>query len=123
LLSSVDWEADGGALGKRFSPTRSPNDDKLLQMACSALFSYSAKHGFDGSRFYEAKDELLAKMVEYIDAKAYELIQSFEQYVEDKIALRRRQYNTAINDPEQEAKRQAKEVEAQARAYRKASGS
>ena len=59
LLSSVDCETDGGTLGKRFSTTRSPNDDKLLQMACSALFSYSAKHGFDGSRFYEAKDELL----------------------------------------------------------------
>jgi hypothetical protein len=122
LLSSIDWESDGGPLGKRFSPTRSPNDDKLLQMACSALFSYSAKHGFDGSRFYEAKDELLAKMVEYIDAKAYEFLQPFDQYVEDKIALRRRQYNTAINDPEQEAKRQAKELEEQARAYRKASG-
>lgn len=122
FLSSIDWETNGGPLGKRFSPTRSPNDDKLLQMACNALFSYSAKHGFDGSQIYEAKDELLAKMVEYIDAKAYECLQPFERYVEDKIALRRRQYNTAINDPEQEAKRQAKELEEQARAYRKASG-
>jgi hypothetical protein len=61
-------------------------------------------------------------MVEYIEAKAYEFIQPFEQYVEDRIALRRRQYNTAINDPEQEAKRQAKELEEQAKAYRKASG-
>lgn len=122
LLSSVDWEGNGGPLGKRFSPTRSPSDDKLLQMAASIWFSYAAKHGFDASDLKDAHDDLVAKLTEYLTRKAYDLGQPFDDYVAERIALKRRQYNTAINDPEQEAKRQAKELEDQARAYRKASG-
>ena len=59
FLSAVDWETLGGPLAKRFSPTRSPNDDKLFQMACSVILSFMAKHGFDAGQLYEAKDELV----------------------------------------------------------------
>lgn len=121
LLSSVDWESKGGPLGKRFSPTRSPSDDKLLQMAASTWFSYAAKHGFEAANLKEAHDDLVAQLVTFIEQKAYEQGLPFDAYVAEKIALKHRQYNTAINDPEQEAKRQAKKLDGEAKAYRKES--
>ena len=122
LLSSVDWESKGGPLGKRFSPARSPNDDKLFQNAYSAILSYMAKHGFPAGELYEGTEDFLASAYAYHEQKAYDLGLPFEDFIAEKLALKHRQYNTAINDPEQEAKRQAKVLEEQARAYRKASG-
>ncbi|WP_203468586.1 replication initiation factor [Dechloromonas sp. TW-R-39-2] len=121
-LSSVDWEGKGGPLSKRFSPARSPNDHKLFQIAYSAILSYMAKHGFPAGELYEGAEDFLANAYAYHEQKAYELGLSFDAFIAEKLALKHRQYNTAINDPEQEAKRQAKELEEQARAYRKASG-
>lgn len=121
LLSSVDWEGKGGPLSKRFSPTRSPNDDKLFQAAYSAILSYMAKHGFPASELYEGTEDFLANAYLYHEQKAHDLGQPFETMITEKLALKHRQYNTAINDPEQEAKRKAKEVADQARAYRKES--
>ncbi len=123
FLSAVDWEGKGGPLAKRFSPTRSPKDDKLFQMACSVILSFMAKHGFEAGQLYEAKDDLFAKLHDYIVQKAYDLGLSFDDYIAERLALKRRQFNTAINNPDQEAERQAKELAEQAKAYRKASGS
>lgn len=122
LLASVDWESKGGPLSKRFSPTRSPKDDKLFQVAYSAVLSYMAKHGFEATELYEGIEEFLAKAYEYQEQKAYELGLPFEDFIAEKLALKRRQYNTFLNDPDLEAERQARELAAQARAYRKASG-
>lgn len=121
-LSSVDWEGKGGPLDKRFSPMRSPNDDKLFQVAYSAILSYMAKHGFPAHELYEGAEDFLANAYAYHEQKALDLGLPFDDFIAEKLALKHRQYNTAINDPEQEAKRKAKVLEEQARAYRKASG-
>ena len=123
FLSAVDWESKGGPLAKRFSPSRSPNDDKLFQIAYSAILSYMAKHGFPASELYEGCEDFLASAYAYHEQKALDLGLPFEDFIAEKLALKHRQYNTAVNDPEQEAKRQAKALEDEARAYRKASGS
>lgn len=123
FLSSIDWEGSGGPLAKRFSPARSPNDDKLFQIGYSAILSYMAKHGLPATELYEGCEDFLASAYAYHEQKAHDLGLRFEDFIAEKLALKRRQYNTAVNDPEQEAKRQAKELEDQARAYRKASGS
>ena len=81
-----------------------------------------AKHGFEAGQLYEAKDDLFAKLHDYIDQKAYDLGLSFDDYIAERLALKRRQFNTAINNPDQEAERQARELAEQAKAYRKASG-
>lgn len=122
FLSGVDWQGQGGPLAKRFTATRSPKDDKLFQMACSVLLSFMAKHGFAASELYEAKDDLSAKLADYIDQKAYDLGLSFDDYIAEKLALKRRQFNTGLNDPDLEEKRKARELDEQAKAYRKASG-
>jgi hypothetical protein len=120
LLSSVDWEGNGGALSRRFSPTRSPNDERLFQMASSVILSFMAKHGFNAEQLYEANEDLIAKLHDYIEQKAYDQGLPFGDYVAEKLALKHRQYNTAINDPEQEEKRKVQELADQARAYRRA---
>jgi len=64
LLSSVDWEAHGGPLSKRFTAARSPNDDKLFQMACSVILA-DMPRTFDALDATYTKDqwETLAKQV------------------------------------------------------------
>lgn len=121
FLASVDWEGKGGPLTKRFSPTRSPNDDKLFQIAYSAILSYMAKHGFEAKELYEGAEDFLANAYAYHEQKAHDLGLPFDQFIEERLALKHRQYNTAINDPEQEAKRKAKELADQTKAYRKES--
>ena len=123
FVSAVDWESKGGPLAKRFSPSRSPNDDKLFQIGYSAILSYMAKHGFPASELYEGCEDFLASAYAYHEQKALDLGLPFEDFITEKLALKHRQYNTAVNDPEQEAKRQAKALEDEAKAYRKASGS
>lgn len=118
-LASVDWEGDGGPLSKRFTASRSPSNLRLYQTACSTILSFMAKQGFSAKQFYEAYEDLAAKLHDHMDQEAYRLGLSFDQYVGERLALKSRQYNTAINDPEQEEKRKAKELDEAARAYRK----
>lgn len=120
-IASIDWEGSGGPLSKRFTPARSPNDDKLFQIGYSAILSYMAKHGFPANELYEGCEAFLTGAYAYHDQKAYDLGLSFEGLIEEKLALKRRQYNTALNDPEHEARRQEKHLAEQAAAYRKAS--
>lgn len=119
-LASVDWEGNGGPLAKRFSPTRSPNDEKLYQALYSTILSYMAKHGFDAGELYEATEDVLACAYSHHEDKAFKLGLPFEDFITEKLALKRRQYNTLLNDPNFEAQRQAQERERQARAYRRA---
>lgn len=121
FLSAVDWEGKGGPLAKRFSPSRSPNDDKLFQIAYSAILSYMAKHGFPATELYEGAEDFLANAYAYHERKANDLGLPFDDFITERLALKHRQYNTAINDPEQEVKRKAKELAEQARAYCKES--
>lgn len=120
-LASVDWEGDGGPLSKRFKPSRSPNDVRLFQTACSTVLAFMAKHGYGAKQLYEAWEDLAAQLVEHIEQEAFKLGLPFDDYVGEKLALKHRQYNTAVNDPEQEEKRKAKALADQARAYRKES--
>ncbi len=121
LLSSVDWESNGGPLAKRFSPERSPKDDKLFQSLYSAILSYMAKHGIGVDELYEGIEDLLASAYAFHAEKANFLGLCFEDFIEEKLALKRRQYNTLLNDPAWEEKRQEDAKARQARAYRKAS--
>ena len=118
FLSAVDWEGKGGPLVKRFSPSRSPNDDKLFQIAYSAILSYMAKHGFPATELYEGAEDFLANAYAYHEKKANDLGMPFDDFIAERLALKHRQYNTALNDPEQEEKRKAKELAEQAKAYR-----
>ena len=45
---------------------------------------------------------------------------SFRDYIAEKLAVKRRQFNTLLNNPDLEKERKAAEMKAQADAYRRA---
>lgn len=118
-LSSVDWEGDGGALLPRFSPARTPGDDKLYSLGLSVLLSFMARQGI--TDLYRGHEDFMAALYQYHDAKSFRIGIPFDTYVAEKLALKVRQFNTRLNNPDTEAERQEKEREKAARAYRKES--
>lgn len=118
-LASVDWEGQGGALLPRSTMTRAPDDKYLYGRGLSLIFSFMARDGF--SDFYAASEKYLSWLVSYAERCIcqYEGI-SFEQYVQEQVAIRARRFNTALNlaeEPEDNL-----DVEASAKAYLRATG-
>lgn len=118
-LASIDWETKGGPLSKRFSPTRSPNDDRLCAMHYSTLLSYMAKHGLDD--LYDGVEDLNAVAYEHHNRQAAKLGLSFDDYIAEKLAVKRRQYNTKLNNPGLIEALDEDALDDEATAYRKAS--
>ena len=125
MLSSIDWETRGGDFLKRFHPNRSPKDDKLFQAAYSAFLSYMAKHGVafsDSYEFFKGIERFLEGAFNYHEQHAHYQGIRFEELMAEKLAIKQRIYGSRMNDPDLEAKRKAREVKEDAKAYRKASG-
>lgn len=121
LLSSIDWETPGGPLLRSHDPSRVPADDKLYSMYLSALIGFMAKRGIQD--LYQAQEEMVAMVVGYYTGKAYEQrLQSFDDFIADKLALKVRLFNSGINAPDGLADIDQADVAAKARAYRKATG-
>jgi hypothetical protein len=119
FLSSVDWETNGGPLARRFTPTRSPNSDKLFSLGYSVILSHMAKVGLDD--LYEGAEDFLAAAYDFHNDRAFALGLTFDDYIAEKLAAKRRQFNTRLNNPDLDAARVATETETQSEAYRKAS--
>lgn len=119
FLAAVDWEGSGGAALEKFSPSRAPGNDKLYNLGFSVLLSYMAREGI--TDLYDGQEAFMAALYDYHSAKAFRLECPFDTYVQDKVALKARQFNTRINNPETEAERQEAERAKAAIAYRKAS--
>jgi hypothetical protein len=96
-LSSIDWETDGGPLSRRFTPARLPRDDKLFSMALSVLVSYMAREGMEDS--LKAYKMLVRGLYEHYKRIATRLDMNFEQYLQQRLAIKGRQFNTLRNDP------------------------
>lgn len=118
FLSSVDWDTDGGALLKRFSPERSPRNDKLFNLALSHIVAFMARERI--TDLYEGQEAFITALYAYHADKAAYLGLPFEDYIAEKVAIKARQFNTLLNNPDLEAERQADELAKSARAYRKA---
>ncbi len=118
-LSSIDWETDGGPLSRSYSPARIPGDDYLFAHAFSVLMSYMAREGIDD--LYQGQEALMAALYEYHSAKAGRLLVGFDDYIAEKLAIKARQFNTILNDPDLNDKLDATDIKQKAHAYRKAS--
>lgn len=118
-IASVDWEGSGGPPLEKFTPDRSPGNDKLFNLGLSVMLSYMAREGI--TDLYDGQEAFMAAMYEFHDAKAFRQEIPFDGYIQDKLALKVRQFNARLNNPETEATRQETEREKAARAYRKES--
>ena len=118
-LASVDWDTDGGPLSRNFSPERVPGNAKLFNLGFSNITSFMARQGIDD--LYDGQEAFMAALYQFHSDKAYALGLPFDDYVAEKLAQKRREFNTRLNNPELEEERQAAEREKVARTYRKAS--
>lgn len=94
-LSSIDWETNGGPLSSRFSAARVPGNDWLCKIGLSTLISLMACKGikdFDsGIRAF--KDALYV----YHERKSFYLGLTFDDYIQEKVTIKARQFNTILN--------------------------
>ncbi|MBS0588721.1 MAG: replication initiation factor [Proteobacteria bacterium] len=94
-LSSIDWETNGGPLSSRFSVARVPSNDWLCKIGLSTLISFMACKGikdFD-SGIQAFKDALYI----YHERKSFNLGMIFDDYIQEKLAIKTRQFNTFLN--------------------------
>jgi hypothetical protein len=117
-LSSIDWEAQGGPLLREYNPARAPQDEQLYVRYFSPLISYMAIHGVDD--LFEAGDAITEEAIAYFTRRAEYMGLPLDGYIAERVALKRREFNTGINDPELAEKIAAEELERKAQAYRKA---
>jgi hypothetical protein len=96
-LSAVDWETDGGPLTRRFTNARVPGDDKLFSMALSVLVSYMAREGIEDS--LEGYKALMTALYAHHSAIAKHLDLSFDEYLDQKLGIKGRQFNKLRNSP------------------------
>jgi len=118
-LSNVDFSGDGGPLDRRREPTRAPSDDRLFSIGLSVITAFMAREGI--SNFERGVEEYFFRLRNFHEEKSHSLGLSFESYIERKVATKRREYNTGLNDPEFEARQKALARERATEEYRRAS--
>lgn len=91
-LSSIDWETEGGPLTRSFTKARVPGDKKLFSMALSVLVSYMAREGIEDP--LEGYQALITALYAHHSKIAEHLGLSFDVYLDQKLAIKGRQYNT-----------------------------
>lgn len=119
FLSAVDWEGNGGPLLRKFSAARLPDYDRLYATALSVLSSYMASEGIDDP--LEGYKALMTALYNHVQAKAARLDLTFDEFLDQRVGLKARQYNTLRNDVDGLDGIDDENLEQQARAYRKAS--
>lgn len=117
-LSSIDWETQGGPLLREYSPSRTPKNEQLFVRYLSALVSYMAVHGYRD--LYQAQEDMTAAVVGYFMRRAEYIGLSFDDYIAERVDVKRREFNTGINDPELAERIQVEELTRKAAAYRRA---
>ncbi len=96
LLSSVDWATQNPTLLTRFRNTRSPDELRLVSLFHGALTSYMAKHGMDDPN--QAAGRMLRAMHAHYEATAENAGIRYSELLAQKVALKARAFNTAINE-------------------------
>ena len=118
-LSAIDWETSGGPLTAQHTHAQLPTDEKLFSMGFNALIAYMARERM--TDLYAGHQAFMTAMYAHLDQKAERQDKPFDPYVNDKLALKAREFNSMLNNPDQEKERQEEEQERVAKAYRKAS--
>ena len=118
-LASVDWEGESGVLLDKCSTARNPTELRLITMVLGSLTSFMAMHNIDDRN--EGIDRLVGSLYEHYSTVADKKGLSFDEYLAQRIALKAREFNSAVNAPglADNLKQDAKDEGAEA--YRRAS--
>ncbi len=112
-LSSVDFETSGGALSREFSPQRIPSDRRLFDFGFSVISSFMAREGV--TDLYVGVEAFYRELYHYLNNRAMNSGASFDDYVNERIAVKAKRFNSILN------KQLAIDEALDSEAYRKAS--
>ncbi|MFZ1546433.1 MAG: replication initiation factor [Candidatus Nitrotoga sp.] len=121
-LSSIDWETDGGALTRSFKAKLLPDDKRIFSLGASSIASYMAKYGI--TNYGDGLDRFLFDLYTHLQTSGGFMGLSAEDFLIEKVRLRAREFNTLLNNSDEERRLEEKkrlETEMSAEAYRKAS--
>lgn len=96
-LAAVDWESTDSVLLDKCSNARTPSELRLITVVLGSLVSFMAMHKIVDRN--EAIDQLLTKLYEHYSTVAIKQGLSFDEYLARRIALKGREFNTALNAP------------------------
>ena len=114
-ISSIDWEGDGGPLSRSFKATRVPDDNRIFSLGASSIASYMAKHGI--TDFDVGIDRYVMDIFKHFHERGFYMGLSAEAYILEKVRLRAKEFNTLLNQSEEE--RQYLETQQAAKTYRR----
>jgi len=114
-LASVDFEADGGPLSRKFSPSCVPSDDRLFNHGLSVLTTFMARENV--TDFDQGMKQLAKSMYDYFIAPPKMLSRTdFDLFIDNRVGVKRRHFNTLLNKPFSGPSK----LNVQAEAYRRA---
>ncbi|MCE7915737.1 MAG: replication initiation factor [Nitrosomonas sp. PRO4] len=114
-ISSIDWEGDGGPLSRSFKATRVPDDNRIFSLGASSIASFMAKHGI--TDFDRGIDRYVLDIFKHFHERGFYMGLSAEAYILEKVRLRAKEFNTLLNQSEEE--RQHLETQQAAKIYRR----
>jgi hypothetical protein len=91
-LSTVDWETSGGELQSRFSNARVPNKSAAMHRVLSGLTTWMAIEGI--SEYDLALDPFFEDFHFYIKHQAETLEHSIDSFIQEKVSIKARSFNT-----------------------------
>ncbi len=117
-ISAIDWESDGGALSRSFKATRVPEDNRIFSLGASSIVAYMAKHGI--TDFDEGIDRYVLDIFRYFHERGHFMGLSAESFILEKVRIRTKEFNTLLNQSEEEQQKRLEILQA-ARTYRRKS--
>jgi hypothetical protein len=118
-LASVDWESNRGVLLDKCSNARNPTELRLVTVVLGSLTSFMAMHNIDDRT--EGIDRLVGKLYEHYSLIADKKGLTFDEFLSQRIALKAREFNSAVNAPGLPDNLKQDAIDAGAEAYRRAS--
>lgn len=94
-LSSIDFETAGGTLTREFSAQRVPSDKRLFDAGFSVITSYMAREQV--TDFYEGLHAYCRDLYAHFNSRAISLGTSLGDFVEERVAVKARRFNTILN--------------------------
>lgn len=118
-LAAVDWESAGSVLLDKCTNARNPTELRLITVVLGSLTSFMAMHNIDNRN--EGIDALLHKLYDHYSTVASKDGLTFDEYLARRLALKAREFNTAVNSPGLPDNLKQDYVDEGAEAYRRAS--
>lgn len=118
-LAAVDWQSVDTVLLDKCTTARNPTELRMITVILGALTGYMAMHKIDNRN--DAMDALMSRLYEHYSLFALRNNKTFDEFLADRVALKGRDFNTALNAPGLTDNLKQDFLDAKSDAYRRAS--